>query len=274
MTTRALAWCAAAALVLGSTTSRSSAAAFDHGFSDYAALLGSVVRGARVDYAALEADRARLDRVVDAFSSPTRPEEEAWTREQRMAFWINAYNALTLQAIVDHYPIRSRLFTLAPRNSIRQIDGVWTMLTWPVAGLTVTLDDIEHRILRPTFADARVHFAINCASISCPVLSGEPYRAPTLNVSLDAAARRYLGSAEGLRVDGSTIGVSSIFKWYGDDFIAEYAPVVPDPGDRRERAIRGVIVRFGPAAAAERARTRQSRIAYLDYDWSLNDVAR
>lgn len=264
---------ALASLLLWSATG-ASAAAFDHGYAAYAGLLRSAVRGQRVDYAALKSDRDRLDRVVATLAAPTPSEERAWTRGQRMAFWINAYNALTLRAIVDHYPIRAGVFTLSPRNSIRQIDGVWTKLTWKVAGRTVTLDDIEHRILRPTFGDARVHFALNCASVSCPPLAADPYRAETLDASLDAAARNYLGSAEGLRVDGTTFTVSSIFKWYGEDFIAQYSSLVPQGGDARARGILGAVIRFGPADAAERARVQRPRITYLDYNWSLNDVAR
>ena len=262
-----------AALLLWSVAG-SAAVAFDHDFGAYAEVLRAVVRGPRVDYAALKADRGRLDAVVRSLATPTRAEEQAWPRPQRMAFWINAYNVLTLRAIVDHYPIRGSIFSLAPRSSIRQIDGVWTGLRWTVAGRTVTLDDIEHQILRPTFGDPRVHFAINCASVSCPPLAAEPYRAETLDASLDTAARRYLGSAEGLRVEGRALRVSSIFKWYGDDFIAQYTSIVAGTDAPGQRAIRGAIVRFGPGGAAAAARGGDVRIGYLDYDWSLNDVVR
>ncbi len=128
-----------------------------------------------MDYSALKRSRTALDAVVAAFAEPTAEQERGWTRDQRLAYWINAYNLFTLRAIVDHYPIRSALFTLQPRNSIRQIDGVWTTLTWRAAGRTVTLDDIEHRILRPEFKEPRVHFAVNCASVGCPPLAAEPY---------------------------------------------------------------------------------------------------
>lgn len=191
-----------------------------------------------------------------------------------MAFWINAYNALTLRVIVDHYPIRSGFFTLQPRNSIRQIDGVWTELRWKAAGRQVTLDDIEHRLLRPEFEDARVHFALNCASRSCPPLATEPYRSDTLGAQLDRAARAYLASPEGLRVEGRTLRVSSIFDWYGDDFVARYAPLVPGSRSAKERGILGAVVTFGPSAAAALARAEDVRVAFLDYDWSLNDVSR
>lgn len=246
---------------------------FDHAYAAYAEVLARHVRPSGVDYAALKTDRAALDRVVEAFDAPDASAEPRWSREQRMAFWINAYNALTLRLIIDHYPIQSGWLTLQPRNSIRQIDGAWTDRRWRAAGRTVSLDDIEHQILRPTFRDARIHFAVNCASVSCPPLAREPYRPDSLADQLDAAARRFLASREGLQMDGDTLHVTSLFKWYGDDFTAAYAPRVPGPRSEKERAILGVIVAYGPADAAARARLGTARIRFLDYDWSLNDTA-
>ena len=250
------------------------AQAFDHDYAAYAAVLSGHLRPPRIDYASLKKDRTGLDEVVTALDGPASHGESSWAREQQMAFWINAYNVFTLRVIVDHYPIRSSWFTLQPRNSIRQIDGVWTEITWLAAGRRVTLDDIEHKILRPTYSDARVHFALNCASASCPSLAAEPYRAATLDAQLDAAARAYLSSGEGLQVDGDTLRVSSIFDWYGDDFIAQYAPLVPGSRPAKERAILGAIVRHGPPAAAAKARGGLARVRFLAYDWSLNDTGR
>ena len=251
---------------------RSTAVPFDHGFAGYAQVLRDYVRPPRVDYAALTKGRASLDTAVAAVAAPAEVEEARWTREQRLAFWINAYNALTLRAIVDHYPIRSAWLTLQPRNSIRQIDGVWTKLTWRAAGRRVTLDDIEHTILRPQFKEPRVHFSITCASVGCPPLAAEPYRAATIDAQLDEAARRYLASPQGLLVDGDTLRVSKILDWYGEDFVARFAPDATGRADRTDQAIRGLVGRFGPAAAAELARKPSTRIRFLDYDWSLNDV--
>ena len=248
------------------------AAGFDHDYRQYAKVLQDHVHGVRVDYSALTSGRATLDGAVAALAEPTGEEEHGWTREQRLAFWINAYNLFTLRAIVDHYPIRSSLFTLQPRNSIRQIDGVWTKLTWHAAGRTLTLDDIEHRILRPEFKEPRVHFAVNCASRGCPPLAAEPYRAPTLDAQLDAAARRYLASDQGLRIEGRVLRVSRILQWYGDDFVARFAPEAEGKADRIERAIRAVVLRFGPPTAADLARKPGTTIRFLNYDWSLSDL--
>lgn len=241
-------------------------------FASYADVLRAFARPPRVDYAALKSGRAALDAAVAAFAQPARSEEQSWPRDRRMAFWINAYNAFTLRAIVDHYPIRGSWFSFAPRNSIRQIDGVWTQLPWQAAGRAVTLDDIEHRILRPEFLEPRVHFAINCASLSCPPLAAEPYRAATLDTQLDEAARRYLASPEGLRIERGALSVSMILQWYGADFVKRFAPASPPGRPDTERAILGVVARFGPAEAAALAKTGTPRIQFLDYNWSLNDI--
>jgi hypothetical protein len=261
-----------AAIVVATVAVAAAAADVDHSYAAYGRVLRSAVVPPRVDYAALTRNRAALDAAVASVNGAGGAEERSWSRAERIAFWINAYNLFTLRAIVDHYPIRSHWFTLQPRNSIRQIDGVWTTLTWQAAGRTVTLDDIEHRILRPEFKDPRVHFAINCASISCPALQAEPYRAAALDAQLDTAARRYLASPEGLRADGNVLRVSSIFKWYGDDFVDRFASDALPGQDRVERAIRGVVIQFGPGAAAAAARDRAARVTFLDYNWSLNDV--
>jgi hypothetical protein len=212
---------------------------FDPAYETYGRLLARVVNGARVDYRSLASSRSELGAVAPAFDAPETKGLPRWSRGEQMAFWINADNVFTLRAIVDHYPIRVRWFTLGPRNSIRQIDGVWTMLTWRAAGRDVTLDDIEHTILRPAFTDPRVHRAINCASVGCPPLGAEPYVAARLDAQLDAAARRYLASPQGLQLDGDRVKVSSIFKWHGADFGADRAAVL------------AFVARFGSPTAAE-----------------------
>lgn len=269
---RILAFVVAGTLLAGAVEPLRGQGAFDHDYHAYASVLRLHLRDGRVDYARLKAVRQDLDAVVRAFADVSDHEVHTWSRSQQMAFWINAYNAFTLRAIVDHYPIEGSRFSLHPRNSIRQIDGVWTSLTWKAAGQTVTLDDIEHRFLRPIFREPLVHFAVNCASVSCPPLASEPYRAPTLDAQLHAAARRFLASPLGLAMRGTRLSVSSIFKWYGDDFIERYGSIVASARSPVDRAILGVVATFGPAEARAVAEGGRAPIGFLSYDWSLNDL--
>jgi len=247
---------------------------FDHAYGAYGDLLSAYVIDARVDYAKLKTARVSLDDVVGGLGRIADAELRRWSRAEKIAYWINAYNVFTLQAIVDHYPIRWRwrgLFMLAPRNSIKQIPGVWTDLRWIAAGSPMTLDEIEHGTLRPLYLEPLIHFAVNCASVSCPPLRREPYVGTRLDRQLTLAARDYLASEFGLRVDGSTLYVSSIFDWYGDDFVDDYAHLV-DGQSQKERAILGVIAKYGPRDASQVAQSGNARIRYLRYNWTLNDV--
>lgn len=266
-----------AAVLIASTPLGSellSAESFDQRYSAYAELLRAHVVDARVDYARLQSNRATLDAVAGTFASVTAGQLESWSEEDQIAFWINAYNVFTLTAIVDHYPIVWRwrnLFTLTPWNSIRQIPGVWSDLRWSVAGTEKTLDQIEHETLRTQYQEPRIHVAINCASISCPPLGTEPYVGERLDRQLILASRDYLASDRGLQVDGSTLRLSSIFDWYGDDFIEDYAHLV-DGGSEKERAVLGLVAAYGPPDAVKLAQSESAMVKYLSYDWALNDV--
>jgi hypothetical protein len=259
-------------LLAGGAAPATSPGTFDHDYRAYAALLRTHVRGDRVAYRALKTHRDDLDAVVRSVGAVTEPDVRGWSRRQQIAYWINAYNVFTLRAIVDHYPIEGTWFSRSPRNSIRQIDGVWTVLRWRAAGRDLTLDDIEHRILRPAYKEPLVHFAVNCASVGCPPLALEPYRAEGLDAQLEAAARRYLASPQGLVVRGDVLWVSSILKWYGEDFVERYAGRGPKAGSAVDRAVLALVAAFGPAEATSLVASGRGRIRFLSYDWSLNDV--
>ena len=136
----------------------------------------------------------------------------------------------------------------------------------------MSLDDIEHKILRPEFLEPRIHFAINCASVGCPPLAAEPYMATRLDAQLDAAGRTYLTSPLGVQVDGDTVKVTSILKWYGEDFVAGFASKGPRGTIGKDRAILAVVAAYGTPDAAAFARSGRARLGFLDYDWSLNDA--
>ncbi|MEE3203550.1 MAG: DUF547 domain-containing protein [Acidobacteriota bacterium] len=246
---------------------------FDHTYATYGRLLRGHVVDTRVDYTTLKQNRSTLDEVVQAFSLITESDFTSWSTPRQLAFLINAYNIFTLQVIIDHYPIERRWFDFwNPANSIKQIPGVWSTLRWQMSGTQLTLDDIEHNMLRRNYAEPRIHFAVNCAAISCPPLKSEPYVDMRLERQLALATRDFLASDNGIRVEDDYLHVSRLFDWYGNDFVADYANLVEVPGTVRDRAIAGIIAKYGPSAASQVAQSGRAQIRFLPYDWSLNDL--
>lgn len=215
----------------------------------YDELLQRYVRGSGVDYAAWVAqkdDVAALDHYVEGLAAL---DPESWPPADGLAFWINLYNALTVQLILENYPLAS----------IKDLGGVLRRSPWKrelvqVAGRPLTLDAIENEIIRPRFAEPRIHFALNCASIGCPPLADSAYRAATLEAQLDAACRRALNEDRWVRVDDDGIRLSKIFDWYRGDFEANGG------------SIRAFVDRFRSTPLPD------GSIDFLDYDWSLNEA--
>jgi len=232
-------------------------AAFDHSHAQLDRLLRAHVKAGSVNYGKLERARAELDAYVATLTAVSEEEATAFSRPQTKAFWINAYNALTLQLILDQ----------RPKQSIRDIDGPWDKFHFKVAGREVSLNDIEHKILRPRYQDPRLHAVLVCAARSCPILESRAFTAKGLERRLDSASSRFAKDSSRNRFDaaGKTLHVSKIFEWYGDDFIARYAKL--GGGSDKDAAIRGFLATelSTPAAAAS-----DVQIRYLDYDWSLN----
>lgn len=176
-----------------------------------------------------------------------------------MAFWINLYNALTVSVVLDHYPVKSiRDIAISPGLFTK---GPWRRKLVTVERQQLSLDDIEHQILRPVWRDRRIHYALNCASIGCPDLATISYRANNLNAMLERAARRYIGHPRGVggAAGGETLTLSSIYKWYKADF-----------GTRAE--LLAHLRRYAGPSLKKRLNTAP-RIAGFAYDWSLNDAA-
>ena len=230
----------------------------------YARLLAAHVRpvtitGIRlnaVDYTLLRADPRYAQAVTDlAGAHPDLLSSDA----ARIAFWMNAYNLLAIKAVVDHYPVRSI------RDGGNLVWPIWKRKVGTVAGRHYALDEIEHDILRARFHEPRVHMALVCASLSCPDLRREPYATDRLDAQLNDAARQFLANpTKGLQAgpEGRTARVSSIFKWFADDFGG------PDGVVR-------FIRRAAPPAVVERLGGLDARgLSYLVYDWSLNDTSR
>ncbi|MDH3198714.1 MAG: DUF547 domain-containing protein [Candidatus Krumholzibacteria bacterium] len=244
---------------------------------DYAAVLSAFVDGdGRVDYAGLKENRAPLDAFARALAELDAARYDAWSEAEQIATWINAYNALTLVLIVDYYPIQSsRIKSLVyPKNSIRQIAGAWDGVMFEVMEEKVTLDHIEHAILRTRYAEPRVHMALVCAAVSCPRLRGEPYTGARLDEQLDDQARRFLCTRGKFALDrkAGTVRLSAIFDWFGGDFVARYGEGGNGHvADDEERAV--VTFVSGYLNEADRRYLLESDYAvkYFDYDWTLNE---
>lgn len=253
---------------------------FDHSYATYNSLLNRYVINARVNYEGFINSRAEFETFLRALGSVDEDVFESWTEEQRLAFWINAYNAFTIKAIIDHYPIK-RSFTLvgifyAPSDSILQIKGVWTKLQFRALGNMVTLEEIEHETLRKKFNEPRIHMAINCASISCPDLRNEAYTPEKLEEQLADASTNFVNNPDkGVYVNEQSgkVKLSKIFKWFGDDFINNYgSKKLFNNYSLKENAVLNFTSEYIESEEVkEYLMNNKLKIGYLGYDWHLNE---
>lgn len=227
-----------------------SAAEFDHDRFDRL-LKEHVGEDGLVDYSGLRADRAELQAYLDSLAGFNPHDSIASTGNDRKAYWINAYNAITLAGILRFYPV----------DSVRDLAGFWDNVLTNCGGRIVSLNDIEHRILRP-MGDPRIHAAITCASMGCPVLRRGAYSGARLDAELDEACREFLADTRRNRFDDreQRAWLSRIFDWFGADFGVE-----PYGG------VRGFVRRY---ALPREWLAGDFPISFLDYDWSLNDSRR
>jgi len=246
-------------------------------YADYAVVLRNHVNEeGLVHYKNLKANRQPLDKFVQSLADLESARYEAWKPADQLAFWINAYNALTLKALIDHYPIQASLFRSLrfPQNSIRQIPGVWNQLKFKVMGRLMTLDQIEHHVIRQQFDDPRIHMALVCAAKGCPALRNEPYRGDRLDSQLEDQVTKFVRSPSQFRVDREKkiIDLSKILDWYGRDFEPKYADPARFPGrSRTESAVLNFLSRYVEGGIRNLLQDETCRIRYLDYDWSLNE---
>lgn len=232
---------------------------FDHTHAGWAVVLDAVVddRG-RVDYAGVKKNPEPLHAYLRDLAGIDQPTYHTWSREQRLAYLINLYNAQTIDLVSRHYPV----------SSIKDIGtfmrGPWGQPVVSLFGRITTLDNLEHKIIRAMFADPRTHFALVCAARSAPPLRAEPYVAGRLNEQLDDQARRFLGdpSRNRLDPDHGVLYLSSIFKWYAADF------------ESTADSVLAYVAPFMTAADQAIMKERTITIRYLNYDWSLNDGPR
>jgi hypothetical protein len=246
-------------------------------YDDYAAVLKDHVDDkGMVDYKKLKAAPQRLNALITAMSKVQPNSYDRWNKEEQIALWLNAYNAFTLKALIDNYPIKSSFFRsrIYPKNSIRQIPGVWSKIKFKVMGRDLTLSHIEHEILRKKFNEPRIHMAMVCAAMGCPPLLNKPYIAQRLNEQLDERTRRFLANPAKFRIDrnAGVVYLSPIFKWFKGDFVNKYAPEKNISNHGKEvSAVLNFIAGHLEKSDRDYLLAGDFKIKYLKYDWSLNE---
>lgn len=232
--------------------------ALDRAHPAFDALLRAHVKDGLVDYEALKKDPSRLKAYAADIADVPAVTLAAWPDEDKIAFWINAYNALTLVSIVEKYPVKS----------IRDIPGVWDSRKFKVAGRSLTINEIEHEILRKDFEEPRIHMALVCAAMSCPPLRDGAYVGSRLDEQLKSQGVRFVGNKENVRLDQKekTLHLSSIFKWFGEDFEKKYSK------GASKKAVVNFVAAHSSTLAAEIENIRNLRLSFIEYDWSLNKI--
>ena len=215
----------------------------------YSELLKKYVIDGKVDYAGFKSEEAKLDQYLKLLEAV---DSKSLSRDEQFAFYANAYNAWTIKLILSRYP---------DLKSIKDLGSLfkspWKKEIVRLDGELMTLDNIEHDILRPRFKDPRVHFAINCAAISCPPLSAEPYRGDRLSDQLNDSTRSFLNNPGSYKFDGDDFYVSRIFKWFAEDFNYD---------------VLGFYLNYANDDLKQKLEAKRTalRIKYLEYDWGLN----
>lgn len=246
-------------------------------YSDFAeALKINVDDVGMVNYKKLKAEPEKLLAFITELQNLDRKDFDKWDDNAKIAFWLNAYNAMTLKAIIVNYPIKSSFFKsrIYPKNSIRQIAGVWDKINFKVMGQNLTLGHIEHKILRVKFDEPGVHMAMVCAAMGCPSLRNEPYTGDKLQEQLDDQTRRFLANPAKFKIARADdrIYLSPIFKWFAADFIKKHGPKKSiGRHNKEESAVLNFIASYLDKAQKDYMLAGKFKIKYLKYDWSLNE---
>ncbi len=233
-------------------------------YEDYAtALAAHVDDEGLVNYEALQQDREALDRFNATVAAVPADVYAGWSEPEKLAFLMNAYNSFTLQTIIDQKPIKG----------IRKITGAWDITKFDIAGEQKTLNNIEHDTIRKEFNEPRIHAALVCAAISCPILRNEPYTSENIEAQLEDQVKTWLARPEsGFRIDREEkkVYLSKIFDWYGDDWKASYAVEGKFSGGEKERAVLNFITNYLNEEDKAYLEQGDYEVKYLGYDWGLN----
>jgi hypothetical protein len=204
-----------------------------------------------VDYRGFIRDKPKLEQYLKLLSD-NAPDRKTWSKNQQLAYWINAYNAFTVKLIVDNYPVKS-IRDLGPELKIPLIKDVWHYKFFKIGGVESSLDEIEHSILRKEFDEPRIHFAINCASVSCPPLLNEAFTAENIEAQLSKVATTFINDPSRNKISPDQAQISSIFSWFKGDFTKN--------GSLIDFLNKYSKVKLKPTA----------KISHLDYNWNLNE---
>jgi Protein of unknown function, DUF547 len=220
-------------------TSKSFSQKFD--YSDYNSFLSKYVsEKGNVNYDKIKKNIAELEIIVDQFSK-NQPTNKNWTKKEELAYFINTYNVYTLKIVVDNYPTKS----------IKDINKAWDKKTIPSYKALLSLSDIEHKILRK-LNEPRIHFAINCASVSCPNLENKAFEPSTLENQLESATKSFINDKTKNLITEKEIKISEIFNWFASDF-----------------KVNGSVIDYINKYATTKI-DKKAKIKYLEYNWSLN----
>lgn len=201
-----------------------------------------VTENGNVNYDGFKESESQLDQYLNHLKS--NAPKDNWSKEHSMAYWINAYNAFTIKLILKNYPLKS----IMEVNSGK----AWDLQFIEIGGKKLSLNDIEHNILRKRYKDPRIHFAVNCASVSCPKLVNRPFLATTLQVQLENAAKQFVNNAKKNSISADKIQISKLFEWYSGDFTDGQSLIA--------YLNKYSKIKINPKA----------KISYMAYDWNLN----
>ncbi|GMQ86903.1 MAG: DUF547 domain-containing protein [Gammaproteobacteria bacterium] len=255
------------------------AAPFNHQHTLFDQVLTTYVKDGLVSYKALKNDQETLNRYLGSLTAVTQKQYEEWTRHQKLAFWINAYNAFTIKVILNNYPVTRSILAdplrRYPPSSIRQIRGVWKGIKWPVMGTKYTLDYMEHVIMRQEIIEPRIHFVLVCASLGCPLLESRAFDPEHLEQRLDQAAINYIYRDQKVEIDreNGAVRLPQIFNWFWEDFkpFEESAELFKQHPDKIAGPL-SWIYHYASADDHEFLRSGSYQVSYLDYDWGLNEL--
>ncbi|MEM8612764.1 MAG: DUF547 domain-containing protein [Cyanobacteria bacterium P01_H01_bin.105] len=216
-----------------------------------------------VNYTDLQQSRQALDAFNNGLADVDDATLSGWSETEQIAFWINAYNSLTLKSIIDQTPLKP---------SIKDITGVWRLRKHPINQSDKTLNNIEHDVLRVDFDEPRLHAAIVCAAISCPPLRNEAFTGENLDTQLDEQVVQWLARPDGLKIDqeAGEVKVSKIFSWFGGDWVPSYGVDSGFTGSKEERAVLNFISNYVSDDERAYLEAGDYTLSYFDYDWALN----